>query len=506
MGEFPVILPWGEDFKMRKTVLCVDSQTLNHPEVIGLVDENLAAQPWLRVFSSAADVRRALAGDGGSSPVWVVSSDDMEGINLAAALKGDRIDRNVDLISFGGTGSEVGRCQAAGVGLIRGLEEFVRTYSEQKRLWLDSPAPTATPGGSKLEDMGRWDTRGFRKIADIPLDEPYGAQFEDDCLAGEELFGSEAPRPEQPRSDGRLFAAGGGSLPKSSDRAVQKTQEELISQAVFKQAQSEQSAFVVSIVGGCGGVGKSTVAVSLAAMAQSRGLKTLLIDADLQFGDMGFLLGKEDGFDIADLMAQPERMAQVEPDGGLPALIRSPRKLEQSELIMGRLAEFICSFKGSFDLIVVNTGAFWSESHMQVIEASDKILFMLDQRPSSVRSCSHALELCERCGIATRQFLFVLNFCSKHALLTSIDVSCALHGVHVEELRDGGKEVGELLGAGLPGDLIASKNAFVSSLEKLLLAVVPDGAQSGAPAVSAGDSASKKFLFGGFRKRRAACL
>ncbi len=490
---------------MRKTVLCVDSQTLNHPETIGLMDENLVAQPWLRVFSSAADVRRALGCDGGSSRVWVFSSDDMEGINLAAALKGDRIDREVDLISFGGTGSEVSRCQAAGVGLIRGLEEFVRAYSERKQRWMGISTSMNASAGPRPESLGRWDAGGFRKIADIPLEEPCEAPLGYGIPTGADPTGSKGNGKDALYGEERAssFGAASTSLP---DPAARKTQEELISQAVFRQVQSEQSAFVVSVVGGCGGVGKSTVAVSLATMAQSRGLKTLLIDADLQFGDMGFLLGREDGFDIADLMAQPERSAQVEPEEGLPALIRSPRRLEQSELIMGRLAEFICSFKGSFDLIVVNTGAFWSESHMQVIESSDKILFMLDQRPSSVRSCSHALELCERCGIATRQFVFVLNFCSRHALLTSIDVSCALHGVHVEELKDGGKEVGELLGAGLPKDLIASKNAFAASLEKLLMAVVPDGAQEGHPYVPDGDAMSRKFLFGGLRKRRAACL
>lgn len=506
---------------MRKTVLCVDSQTLNHPEVIGLIDENLVAQPWLRVFSSAADVRKAMECDDGASRVWVVSSDDMEGINLAAALKGDRIDREVSLISFGGTGSEVGRCQAAGIGLVRGLEEFVGEYSEQKRQWLDESAAASVRDNPGLGAMRRGDVGGFRKIADIPLEEPEGASFGFDYYAEVEPADPYACRGGAGGNDGNdgsfagsvargtsgfLSATAGRVTSAVPGTAMRKTQEELISQAVFRQAQSEESAFVVSVVGGSGGVGKSTVAVSLAALAQSRGLKTLLLDADLQFGDMGFLLGKEDGFDIADLMAQPERLGQVEPKDGLPALIRSPRKLEQSELIMGRLAEFICCLKGSFDLIVVNTGAFWSESHMQVIEASDKVLFMLDQRPSSVRSCSHALELCERCGIATQQFLFVLNFCSRHALLTSIDVSCALHGAHVEELKDGGKEVGELLGAGLPGDLMASKNPFVASLEKLLDAVVPDGSRGSALALPAAEPAPKKSLFGGFKKRRAACL
>lgn len=31
----------------NEVTLCLDSESLKHPEVIGLPDENLLAQPWL---------------------------------------------------------------------------------------------------------------------------------------------------------------------------------------------------------------------------------------------------------------------------------------------------------------------------------------------------------------------------------------------------------------------------------------------------------------------------
>ena len=36
--------------------LCADTTSLQHPESIGLAGENLAAQDWLRIFSSAEAV------------------------------------------------------------------------------------------------------------------------------------------------------------------------------------------------------------------------------------------------------------------------------------------------------------------------------------------------------------------------------------------------------------------------------------------------------------------
>lgn len=284
----------------------------------------------------------------------------------------------------------------------------------------------------------------------------------------------------------------------------EQSKADLIANMTFRRVATKQDAFVLSVVSGSGGVGKSAIAASCAVFYQSLGKKTLLLDADLQFGDMEYLVGRDDALDVTDLMADPERIAQVEPQGDLPAVIASPRRLEQSELIMRRMAELIGYVSGFFDVVVINTGAFWSEAHAQIIEASDRTLFVLDQRPSSVRACSHALELCGRCGIATQSFLFVLNFCSRHALLTSIDVACALRGVAVSEVRDGGKDVGELLGAGLPVELLSSKNAFSESIKELCSGLLP-GKEGEAVQADVQASPKRVSIFSP-KKRRAACL
>ena len=230
-------------------------------------------------------------------------------------------------------------------------------------------------------------------------------------------------------------------------------------------------------------------------------MKTVLVDLDLQFGDAGFLLGLDDTVGIDELVRQPERINRVKPAGGLPAVVGAPDRLEESEALVAYTSEVLSLLKVHFDAVVVNTGSFWSDSHIQVSEASDQVLFILDQRPSSVRSCSRALDLCARCGIAVQPFRFLLNLCSKHALLTSLDVSCALHGIQVGELRDGGREVGELLGAGLPLELVSSKNPFIESLKEIVPQLIPERLKT-LELQEAPDE--KRTLFPGIRKRRTA--
>ena len=449
-----------------KTMLCLDSESLKRPELIGLHDEDIAAQEWLDTFCTADDARQAL-NSAGDSEVWVVSCDDMEGINLAAALKRDHSERNIELVSFGGTGSEFGRCQAAGVGLIRGEAEFVKRYAERKT----SKAFAASRKKGDVAFSGH-----KMQMSSLRIDEPTLSDFTE--------ASSHSPR---------------SGL--SEQRVVQSDARREYPEPVKKDA--SKSGFVLSVISGNGGVGKSTVSACLAILLQQRGLKTVLVDFDLQFGDAAFLLGAERALGLDEFIRHPERIARMDSPNGLPAVIGTPEKLEQSEAAVNHVGEMLDLLKVQFDAVVVNTGSFWSDCHIQVIESSEQVLFILDQRPSSVRSCSRALDLCSRCGIAIQPFRFLLNLCSKHALLSALDVSCALQGIQVEELKDGGREVGELLGAGLPLELASSKNPFILSLKELLPSLIPARFRLG-ESQEVSMPAEKKTLFSGIRKRRTA--
>lgn len=451
----------------KKTMLCVDTESLRYPELIGLNDEDIDSQEWLETYSTAHEARRALSGIGPKDNVWVVSCDDMEGINLAAALKRDNLSRSIELVSFGGTGSEVGRCQAAGIDLIRGKAEFVKRYSEQKNEQAFSAAREKVPSPVASSDEG---------LSSLRAAEPSVSDFEDVSQGGP----GNALEPKSESASGKIMGV-----------------------AASRSEKSARSGFIVSVLSGNGGVGKSTVAACLAVLFQEKGLKTVLVDLDLQFGDAGFLLGLDDVVGIDELVRQPERINQVKPAGGLPAVVGIPDKLEESEALVAYTSEVLSLLKSRFDAVVVNTGSFWSDCHIQVSEASDQVLFILDQRPSSVRSCSRALDLCARCGIAVQPFRFLLNLCSKHALLTSLDVSCALHGIQVGELKDGGREVGELLGAGLPLELASSKNPFIESLREIVPQLVPERLRS-LELQEAPIENEKRTFFPGIRKRRTA--
>ena len=83
--------------KSNDVILCADSESLMHPELLGLEGEQIGSLSWLATVSDALEARAMVARAQGPVEVWVAGSDQMEAINLAAALKHDRPDAEVRL-------------------------------------------------------------------------------------------------------------------------------------------------------------------------------------------------------------------------------------------------------------------------------------------------------------------------------------------------------------------------------------------------------------------------
>lgn len=118
---------------MSRIVLCADSETMRQPALLGLSGENLAAQDWLALFTSAEEARGFLRNDDAIDEVWVASSDDVDPINLAAAVKRDRRERGVYLLAFQGTGSLWSRANAAGHRRHVFPQASWQRYTQEKR-------------------------------------------------------------------------------------------------------------------------------------------------------------------------------------------------------------------------------------------------------------------------------------------------------------------------------------------------------------------------------------
>lgn len=446
--------------------LCTDEASMRHPELIGLEGEELASQAWLRLFSSGEETRAFLRNDRLVDEVWVVSCDDVEPINLAATLKRDRKEMRVCLVMFQGTGSLRSRASAASIDATLTRQAFATRYAAFKRVRA-TQLPVFHAARDREELPGDLPLPFLPEEAPDQAKEPLaqgrtGASFE------QKLRNAASDRGKARDDDSNCASAQTAASPASEHS-------EDVPQTITVQMTGEASrqALLLPVVSGSGGAGKSAVAALAATIAQRRGLKTLLLDFDLQFGDMREVMGQPEALGIDEVLDDPARLAQLTPSLGMPAVLGAPRHLEESEALARRAPALLDALRGMFDVIVANTGAAWAEHHAVLLERCSKALFLVDQRVSSLRACKKALDLCARCGIAVSPFMFAVNFCAKGAPFTSIDVSCALRGSEVVEFADGGAEVEELLSESRPSDLVEGGNPLALSIEEFLQSVLP---------------------------------
>lgn len=379
---------------MKKEIaICINSDVFENPSLIGL-NKQILLSGWLSVFTNADDFRRYIKNNISIKESWIYSSDNIEAINLAAAIKADNEECIVCLISQKQSGSLSSRAKQANIDSILSLEQLRERISAKE------------------------------KIVQNSNEKNHRIKF--------------------------------NSIPKQSID-ISKT----------------NKAFVLSVLSASGGSGKSSICAMVGILCHLAGFKTLVIDADFQFGDMTMIFNDADSVSISDLIENRGAVGKLKNTKMQPSLIAAPESPELAEKIIEEFPAILESFRSIYDVIVVNTGSLWNEQQAILLERDSKSLFVIDQRPSSINAAKKAMDLCNRCGIPTNSLCYILNKCSKKSIFTSVDISYAFGGANVAEILDGGIDVEEYMSTGVPYELVQARNPFALSIWSLLENILP---------------------------------
>ena len=456
---------------MAKTIaLCATEDALREPALIGLGGENLEAQEWLATFASGHEARAGIAPMNSIKEVWVSSVYDIEPINLAATLKRDRPEVQVCLCYGKESGSFKSRAHIACIDALLDKSAFIRRYSAAKQEALSSQAAVQA-----VADSMRAGSADAREVAGAAGAADAGAAAESG-VGWRAQSKAEVAAPVAENVDSVSSAPAVAAPPVPPAPAPTATPA-----AQDGSTQMAPACFFLPIVSGSGGSGKSTVAALAAIFSQRNGYKTVLVDLDLQFGDMRQVLGCADAPSIDQVIDRPDLVESLPTQGDMPALVAAPARMELAERMIPHIPQVLAALSRRFDVIIANTGASWGEQHALMLERASKALFLIEQSASSLRASKHAVDLCGRCGIATSPFVFAVNHFSKSAPLSPIDASCALRGAQAVELADGGRDIEDFISAGCIADLFELDNDFVLSVQEALAGLLPNFAQRDFP-------------------------
>ncbi|MBF0460268.1 MAG: P-loop NTPase [Magnetococcales bacterium] len=145
----------------------------------------------------------------------------------------------------------------------------------------------------------------------------------------------------------------------------------------------------MAITSGKGGVGKTLVTVNLAVQYARKGLKVLLIDADLGLANLDVVLGLSPQHTIQDVLDGRLTLDQVAIPGPLgitvlPAASGVAELSDMNEAQRTTLMDHIDNWNADFDVVLVDTGAGISPNVRFFVLAVERIMVVATPDPASV--------------------------------------------------------------------------------------------------------------------------
>lgn len=206
---------------------------------------------------------------------------------------------------------------------------------------------------------------------------------------------------------------------------------------------------MIAVFSSKGGCGTSFMATNLAACTAG---KAVLVDLNLQAGDLPLFLGVDPKYSIADMVEKRSRLddelirSLVTPYSSHLSLLAAPREADSADEIEPQhIFEVLQRLRESYDYVVLDPQHTFDSITLAALDQSDEIVLILTLDIPAIRSTQRALEIFDRLGYPRQKVRIVVNRWSKQ-----IDL----------ELRQVEKFLGEPVVGFVPSDYQTAVNSI----------------------------------------------
>jgi len=171
----------------------------------------------------------------------------------------------------------------------------------------------------------------------------------------------------------------------------------------------------VAVFASKGGVGTTTIAFNLAASLQATGLRTILVDGSLQFGDLRQLLRiPAHAPSILDLPTDAVRQSDIAgvvfTDTSGIDVLPAPQRPEMAELMTDRdLAAVFDLLRRTYQAIVIDTSSNLGGATLTMLDAADIVLQVVTPDPSTIESARVASQTFAEIGYPPAKLRYLVN-------------------------------------------------------------------------------------------------
>jgi pilus assembly protein CpaE len=173
----------------------------------------------------------------------------------------------------------------------------------------------------------------------------------------------------------------------------------------------------VAVFSSKGGCGTSFIATNLAAALDA---PTVLVDLNLQAGDLSLFLGLEPKFSIADLVENRARIddsllkSYIVPHTSNLSLLAAPREADLADDIEPEhIFEVLELLRERYDYVVIDPQHTFDSITLSALDQADEVVLVLTLDIPAIRSTQRALALFDRLGYPRHKVRIVVNRWSK---------------------------------------------------------------------------------------------
>jgi len=183
---------------------------------------------------------------------------------------------------------------------------------------------------------------------------------------------------------------------------------------------------IVTIYSPKGGTGCTTIAVNLALTLNNEDTRVVLVDGNLQFGDVAVFVNEQGKNTIIDLAPRadeldPEIVEEVmlkHAASGLHILAAPSRPEYAEKVSSGQFTRMLEYLRQLYAYVIVDTPALLTDITLSAIDVGDLIVLVTTQDIPSIKNCRLFLDLLQTLGVERERILFVMNRFDKRINIT----------------------------------------------------------------------------------------
>jgi pilus assembly protein CpaE len=230
---------------------------------------------------------------------------------------------------------------------------------------------------------------------------------------------------------------------------------------------------MICVLGPKGGTGKTVTSSNLAVSLARAGYRSVIVDLDLQFGDVGLSLGLEPDKTVYDLAKSGGSLDAEKIDGflavhhsGVRALLAPTRPDHASVVTVEFLRDVYALLRSTNDFVIVDTPPGFTAEVIASIDSSSHVCVVGTLDSLSLKNTKLGLETLELMGYRPDRIRLVLNRAGTKVGITSEDVE-AVMGRKPDVLVPSDRDIPRSVNEGDPIVLSKDRSEAARAFQKL---------------------------------------